>query len=223
MPRSAGRGVEAIEQREALADVTGALCYGLLRTFQATARACSSAPTLALAERQAAFAQDELARFDVLRARLDALTDDPEGAMRVFRGALDAFYDGPLTEGWLEAQVFHFVGDAITADFADILAARVDPDTAAAIRRSLTGRTAQEAFALEQIEAAIADGGSEAQERVARFAGSLVGAALNRLRDALLDADALEVVLGTGVKDLVLELLGRHRERLERLGLDSIE
>jgi hypothetical protein len=38
---------------------------------------------------------------------------------------------------------------------------------------------------------------------------------MNRLREALLENDALEVVLGEGgVKDLVLELLGRHRERL---------
>jgi len=211
-------------EAQALADVVGAICYGLLRTFQATARAVPHAPTVDLAERQARFAQDELARFEVMRARLALLTEDPESALRAFRGAMDAFYDAAGTDGWLEAQVFHFVGDTITADFAEFLATKVDAGTAAAVRSALTGRTAQEAFALEQIAQAIAEQGDQAQARIARFAGSLVGEALNRLRDTLLESDALEQVVGAGgVKDLVLELLGRHRERLERLGLDSLD
>jgi hypothetical protein len=208
----------------ALAEVTGGLCYGLLRTFQATARACTSAPSPALAERQAGFAHDELDRFRVLRARLNALTGDPESALMAFRATLDAFYDAAGTDDWLDAQVFHYVGDTITSDFVEFLSARVDADTADALRASLTGRSEQEAFALEQIEAALAREGAVAQERIGRFARSLVGAALNRLRDALFESDALERLLGAGgVKELVLELLGRHRERLERLGLDTLE
>ncbi len=211
------------DRDEALAEVTGALCYGLLRTFQATARVCSNAPTPALAERQAGFAADELQRFRVLRTRLNGLTPDPESALRAFRSTLDAFYDAAGSDQWLEAQVFHYVGDTITSDFAEFLSARADSETADALRSALTGRMEQEAFALEQIEAALA-ADPDAQDRIGRFARSLVGAALNRLRDALLESDALERVLGAGgVKDLVLELLGRHRERLERLGLDTLE
>ena len=66
--------------------------------------------------------------------------------------------------------------------------------------------------------------GDAAQDRMRAFAGTMVGQALNTLREALETSDALEVVLGEGgTKEVVLELLGRHRERLERLGLDTLE
>src|SRR5688572_1224004 len=88
-------------EEQALADVLGALSYGLLRTFQVTARAVPHAPTVDLAERQARFAQDELQRFEILRGRVGTLTDDPEAALRTFRSTMDAFYDAAATDEWL--------------------------------------------------------------------------------------------------------------------------
>lgn len=213
----------AAERSQAVADVIGALCYALLCSFEAATRALKDAPTTALAERQAAFATEEYERYRVLRARLDELTGNPDHSMQAFRTPLEAFYRATAAESWLESQVFHFVGDTITTDFADIVAARLEEDTAAAVRRALTNRTEQEAFALEQIMAALAEDGS-AQARMRTFAGTMVGQALNTLREALETSDALEVVLGEGgTKEVVLELLGRHRERLERLGVDTLE
>lgn len=214
----------AEQRKAAIADVIGALCYALLRSFEAATHALRSAPTTALAERQAAFATEEYERYRVLRARLSELTDDPDRSMEAFRVALDIFYRSTVTEDWLESQVFQFVGDTITTDFADIIGARLDEDTAAAVRRSLSDRGEQEMFALEQIMESLSHGDEEAQKRMRAFAGTMVGQALNTLREALETSDALEVVLGEGgTKEVVLELLGRHRERLERLGLDSIE
>ena len=214
----------AEERKAAIADVIGALCYALLRSFEAATHALKAAPTTALAERQAAFATEEYERYRVLRARLNELTSDPDRSMSAFRTALDVFYRSTVTEDWLESQVFQFVGDTITTDFADIIGARLDDDTAAAVRRSLTDRGEQEAFALDQIMQALAHDGDEAQKRMRAFAGTMVGQALNTLREALETSDALEVVLGEGeTKEVVLELLGRHRERLERLGLDTLE
>jgi outer membrane translocation and assembly module TamA len=214
----------ADERKAAIADVIGALCYALLRSFEAATHALKAAPTTALAERQAAFATEEYERYRVLRARLNELTSDPDRSMAAYRTALDVFYRTTVTEDWLESQVFQFVGDTITTDFADIIGARLDEDTAAAVRRSLTDRGEQEAFALDQIMQALAHDGDEAQKRMRAFAGTMVGQALNTLRETLETSDALEVVLGEGgTKEVVLELLGRHRERLERLGLDSIE
>lgn len=212
------------EYRTALADLIGALCYGLLRSFGATARGAADAPTIELAARQAGFAVDEFERFRVLRERLSDLTRDSEAALQAFRAPLDAFYEAARAEGWLGTQVFHFVGDTITTDFADILASQVDSETAQAVRRALTGRTEQEGFALEQIAAALRDEGEAAQERIARIASTIVGQALNRLREALLESDALGVVLGGEVivKECVLEILGRHRERLDRLGVERV-
>lgn len=213
------------EHQSAIADLIGALCYGLLRSFEVTAHGAAEAPTVELAERQAEFAVEELERYRHLRARLTALTGDPESALQAFRSPLDAFYDGARAQGWLGTQVFNFVGDTITTDFADILASRLDSETAKAVRHSLTGRTEQEAFALAQIGDALREEGEAAQERIATFAGTIVGHGLNRLREAVLESDALEVVLGgdAAVKECVLEILGRHRERLERLGVDRLD
>jgi hypothetical protein len=216
--------VATAEQRKAaIADVIGALCYALLRSFEAATRAMMEAPSTALAERQAAFATEEYERYRVLRARLSDLTKDPDRSMSAFRTTLDAFYRSTVANDWLEAQVFQFVGDSITTDFADIIGARLDEETAAAVRKALTDRGEQDAFALQQIADALSADG-DAQNRMRAFAGTMVGQALNTLRETLETSDALEVVLGEGgTKEVVLELLGRHRERLERLGIDSLE
>jgi hypothetical protein len=214
----------ADQRKAAIADVIGALCYALLRSFEAATHALNRAPTTALAERQAAFATEEYERYRVLRARLNDLTNDPDRSMAAFRIALDVFYRSTVAEDWLESQVFQFVGDTITTDFADIIGARLDEETAAAVRRALADRGEQESFALAQILEALSRDGEDAQQRMRAFAGTMVGQALNTLREALETSDALEVVLGEGgTKDVVLELLGRHRERLERLGLDTLE
>jgi hypothetical protein len=214
----------AAERKQAIADVIGALCYALLWSFEAATRALRGAPTTALAEQQAAFATDEYERYRVLRARLNELTEDPERSMDAFRTPLDAFYRATAAEDWLEAQVFQFVGGTITTDFAEIIGGHLDEDTAGAVRQALTGRTDQEIFALDQIMTALKDAVDTAQDRMRAFAGTMVGQALNTLREALETSDALEVVLGEGgTKEVVLELLGRHRERLERLGLDTLE
>ena len=212
------------DPKEAAARVVGALAYALLRVFQLSAAASAWAPTLTLRERQAAFAVEEFERYGILRRRLATMSQDAEGAMSQFRGPLDAFFDAAPAADWLEAQVFQYIGDAISTDFAELIAPHLDDKTAAAVRDGLAGRAAHEAFALEQILSILgADPAAEAQ--VAAVTGAIVGNALGRLREAIIDSDALAVVLGgeEHVKDLVLELLGRHRERLERLGLDRVD
>lgn len=213
----------AAERRAGEAEIVGALCLGLLRSFEAGARGAGLAPSIDLAERQASFAAEEFDRFLILRERLNELTEDPSQALEALAGPLTSFYEGARPDDWLQAQVFQFVGDTLTTDFADILASRLDERTASAVRRALTGRTAQETFALEQIRRSL-DTDPDSRERVAKFTGAMIGAAMGRLRDALLASDALELVLGEGgVKECVLELLGRHRERLERLGVDPVD
>jgi hypothetical protein len=217
-------GGAPLPQSEAATRIVGALAYALLRVFQLSAAVSRTAPSMALQERQAAFAVEEFDRYQILRRRLGALTADPEGAMTQFREALDFFYDAAPTTTWLDAQVFQYVGDAISTDFADMIGPHLDEKTAAAVRDALAGRAAHEAFALEQI-LTVLGADPEAEERVAAVTGMIVGNALGRLREALLASDALAVVLGgqDEVKELVLEILGRHRERLERLGLDRVD
>lgn len=212
-------------REEAVSTVLAGLSHGLLRVFTLSAQAVLWAPTLALRERQASFAVEEYERYRILRRRLGTLTSDPEQAVERFRPALDGFYDAATIHGWLESQVFHYVGDTITADFAEIFGANVDARTAASVREALTGRGAHEGFALDQIDQARASGAPNTEARIVACAGRVVGEAMNRVRDAVLASNSLEVVLGgqDGVKGLVLELLGRHRERLERLGLDQLD
>lgn len=208
-----------------MAAILGGVAHGLIRVFQISAQAVQWAPTLALRERQAAFAVEEFERYRVVRRRLGVIASDVEASVERFRPALDAFFDAAPITGWLEAQVFHYVGDTITADFAEIFSAGVDARTAAAVREALTGRGAHEAFALEQIETARADGAPDVEDRIVAVARTVVGHAMNRVREAVLASDSLEIVLGgpDAVKDCVLDLLGRHRERLERLGLDRLD
>jgi len=212
-------------RREAVADLVGGLCYALLRVYQIAAAGTASAPTVGLAETQARFAAEEFDRYRRLREYLTTLTRAPEEAMATFRETVDAFYESARPDQWLEGQTFHFVGNSITTDFAEIVAGRLDEETAAAVRRALTDRGKQELFALHQISQAIERDGDEARQRIAHFAAHLVGEGLTRLRDALLASNTIEVVLGgpDDVKEAVLELLGRHRERLERLGIESID
>lgn len=209
----------------AVAEVLGAIAHALLRVFQVAAHVTRTAPTLALREQQAEFAVEEFRRYQIIRRRLEDLTEIPGEAIARFMGPLDAFYDAAPTDAWLDAQVFHFAGDAITADFADLLAVHLDDKTAEAVRQALTGRSAHETFALDQIRQAMVAEPEETAGRASAVTGRVVGEAMNRLRQAVLESDALATVLGgeVAVKDLVLEILARHRERLERLGLDRVD
>lgn len=213
------------ERERALAEVIGALAYAMLRVFQVTAAATVGAPTMALRERQAAFAVEQFDRFRMLRRRLEDLSPDPEAAMERLRGPLDAFYATAPVAEWVDAQVFHYIGEAITADFAGLITPSLDDRTAAAVREALGGRDAHAAFARAEIRRAIEAGGEEAETRISASAGKIVGDAMSRLRETILESDALATVLGgeDKVKELVLELLGRHRERLEQLGVDRLD
>lgn len=209
---------------EALGQVLGALAYAQLRVFQLSAAGTAAAPSFALAEAQADFAVEELERYRALRRRIDRITPDTEGALSRFRAPLDAFFDEAPVGDWLSLQVFQFLGDAIAADFAGLLAARIDEESAASVREALGSRSAHDAFALEHVRRAMTEDPS-ARDRAVKVAGAIVGRALNALREAMLDSDALAVVLGNedDVKALVMELLANHRERLDRLGLEPVE
>jgi 1,2-phenylacetyl-CoA epoxidase catalytic subunit len=209
---------------EALIEVLGALAYAQMRVFQLSAAATATAPTMALAEAQAEFAVDELERYRALRRRIDRLTEDVESVLVRFRGPLDSFFDAAPTHDWLSVQVFQFLGDAIAADFAGMFASQIDQVSAASVREALGSRTAHEAFALNQARAVMASDPS-ASSRAVKVAGTIVGNAINTLRNAILESDALAVVLGgeEEVKRHVMELLANHRERLERLGLEAVD
>jgi hypothetical protein len=126
--------------------------------------------------------------------------------------------------GWLEAQAWHYVGDALVSDFADVMVAVVDPVSAEIVRRSLGERHDQEAFALDELSSGFAEDPAAA-ERIAHYARRIVGEALTQTRKALAVTGMLRDLLGgeEGEKRLVLDLLERHRVRLDRLGIDRVD
>ncbi|HEV3475711.1 MAG TPA: ferritin-like fold-containing protein, partial [Actinomycetota bacterium] len=130
----------------------------------------------------------------------------------------------PEPSDWLEAQVFHYVGDAMVRDFAEVLQPILDPVSAEVIRRTLVDRDEQEAFALDELTRGLQDD-PRARDRIAAYARKVIGEALNQTRSALNAAEAVRGLLGgpAGEKEMLLDLLGRHRVRFDRLGIEPVE
>jgi hypothetical protein len=63
------------------------------------------------------------------------------------------------------------------------------------------------------------------QERIAAYSRRIAGEALTQTRRALQQAARLRESLGgdEGEKRMVLDLLERHRARLDRLGIERVE
>jgi hypothetical protein len=135
-----------------------------------------------------------------------------------------AFFERTEPSDWLEAQVFQYVGDALVRDLADALAPVLDRVSAEVVRRALSDRDEQESFALDEISRQI-DGDPKTAERLARYSRRVIGDALTQTRRALDGTDALRHLLGgeEGEKRMLLDLLGRHRVRLDRMGVEPVD
>jgi hypothetical protein len=116
------------------------------------------------------------------------------------------------------------VGDALVSDFADVLIPLVDRVTAEVIRRALGDRAHQETFALDELTR-ILDNNPSASERIRRYSQRIVGEAFTQTARALEATHGLRRLLGgdDAGKRLVLTLLSRHRERLDRLGIEEVD
>lgn len=170
---------------------------------------------------QRGVAERELANASLIEARLHELaaTDLAEA----FRPFFEAFFEHTVPQDWLEAQTFHYVGDALMSDFADALIPVLDPISAIVVRQ-LSDRADQESFALDEIARGI-DDDPGAAERVAAYARRVIGEALTQTRRALDETDAVRTLLGgeEGEKRLLLDLLQRHRGRLDRMGIEPVD
>ncbi len=109
-------------------------------------------------------------------------------------------------------------------DFADVLMPLLDAVSAEVVRRSLADRDDQDAFALDEISQGL-EKDPGAKERLAGYARLVIGEALTQTRRALNETEALRSLLGgeEGEKRLVIDLLQRHRVRLERMGLEDVD
>ena len=167
-------------------------------------------------------ARNEEQNFALVAARLEEV-DAPELAER-FLPFFEAFHRACAPSTWIEAQTLHYTGDALVSEFAEFLAGKLDPVSAGVVHTTLGEREDQEAFALTELQRAM-DADPTARAAIASYARRISGEALTQTKRAVDSAQALRDMLGgfQGEKELLLDLLERHRARLDRLGIDLLD
>ncbi len=218
-------------QHLAVVEVLGALTYGQLRAFEATARAVRHAPDTTAAERMAEFAVAEHAGYRALRDHLATLTDLPPAVMDRQKPRFDDYFDRAPLDGWLRALTFFGVALPLVADFAREIAPTLPAGTAEVVVGALAEREPFERFALGEVADALADGRADpdaAREQVA----DVLGRALTGFQGAMAETDGLRVLLESGVdggpagerlvKDVAITVLEAHRRRMHALGLEDL-
>lgn len=165
-------------------------------------------------------AEREERNVELVTARL-AEVGTPDLPAR-FLPYFEAFHQHTEPADWVEAQTFHYVGDALVSEFGEELAGRVeDPISAEVVRKTMGEREDLEAFALDELTRAMQTD-ETAQDRIAAYARRISGEAFTQTKRALEATTVLRELLGgeAGEKALLLRLLESHRLRLDRLGID---
>ena len=204
-----------------MAEVLGALSYGERLAQRRAEENVALAPGGRAKEVQRQVADRERENAALIEARVREM--GVEDLAEPFRPFFDAFFERTVPADWLEAQTFHYVGDALMSDFGDELIPALDPVSAVVVRQ-LSDRAEQEAFALNEITGGTAEDPGAA-ERVGAYARRVIGEALTQTRRALDETDAIRTLLGgeEGEKRMLLDLLQRHRGRLDRMGIEAVE
>jgi hypothetical protein len=220
-PAVAGESRSQRSTSDLVAEVLAALAYGERCGARRSEAAVALAPDGRSRTEQRAVADRERQNWELIEARAREL--DGDAYIELFAPYFDAFFDHTEPADWIEAQTFHYVGDALVSDFADVLVPLVDRVSAEIIRRALGDREGQETFALDELTRAMRED-PEAPERIRLYAQRVVGEAFTQTARALEATEALRTLLGgdDGGKRLVLTLLDRHRQRLDRLGIEPV-
>ena len=208
--------------RTAVAELLAAISYGEKVAAERARDNARFAPDARTREAQQGIAERETRNSRLIQARMQEVGS--EALTGRFAPFFDTFFSRTEPADWLEAQTFHYVGDALVSDFADGLVDLLDPVSAEILRRALGEREDQESFALEELTRGM-DRDPEAAERIAAYARRIIGEALTQTSRALDHATVLKDLLGgvEGEKRFLLGLLERHRIRLDRLGIERVE
>ncbi len=215
-------GGQAARPAKVVAEVLAALAYGERRASERAAQAVSLAPDGRRRTEQQHVAERERRNWELVEARLRELTD--QELTQTVMPFFDAFFSRTEPQDWVEAQTFHYVGDALVSDFADILVPLLDPVSAEIVRRVLGDREGQETFALDELTRAMEEDPS-VSERIRRYTQRVIGEAFTQTARALEGAEGLRLLLGgqEGGKRFILGLLDRHRHRIDRLGIEAVD
>ncbi|MEX0953412.1 MAG: ferritin-like fold-containing protein [Nitriliruptoraceae bacterium] len=217
------------EPRLATVELLGALTYGQLRSFAATAQTVAIAPTISLAERIADLAIGEYERHVRLRTHLETQTELPAAVMDRQRPRFDAYFDRAPLGDWFGACAFFALGLPIASDFARAVAPVLDERTADVVVAALDrGGLQQEA--LERCAVQLTT--EEQRDRARHLAADLLGRALTGFQAVMSDTDALDVLFATDgddvagpqhVRQLAMTVLEGHRRRVVELGLEGLD
>lgn len=204
-----------------MAEILAALSYGERRAAERAEQTVGLAPDERAKNAQRHVAQRERQNASLIEARLAEL--DAIEYAAAFRPFFDAFFERTVPRDWLEGQTFHYIGDALMSDFAEVLIPLLDPVSAVVVRQ-MSDRADQEGFALDEVTRSI-QGDGEAAERVAAYARRIIGEALTQTRRALDETEAVRTLMGgeEAEKRLLLDLLQRHRGRLDRMGIEPVD
>lgn len=207
---------------QVVAEVLAALAYGEKLGAARAAAAIALASDPRSRGEQQHVATRERENHDLIHARLAEIGE--EDLMDRFKPYFDAFFDHTEPSDWIEAQTFHYVGDALVSDFADVLVPLMDRVSGEVVRRALGDREGQEGFALDELTRALGDDPSNA-ERIREYSQRIVGEAFTQTGRALEATEGMRALLGgdEAGKRLVLSLLERHRMRLDRLGIEPVD
>ncbi len=199
-----------------------ALCYGERVAGRRAAEAASLAPDARGRQHQEQVAAKERHSADLLEFRLAEIGSP--GLQDAFRPFFDAFFDRTEPADWVEAVTFHYVGDAMVSDFADVLIPLLDPVSGEIVRRVLGEREAQATFALDELTRAM-EQDPGVRERIREYSQRIVGEGVTQTSRAIQETEGLRSLLGGSEegKRLVLQILDGHRQRLDRLGIDPVD
>ena len=206
-----------------VAEVVAAVAYGERLGAQRAQESVRYAPDTRAASEQQHIAEREQQNCDLIAARLAELGE--EDLVDRFRPFFDAFFEHTKPSDWVETQTFHYIGDALVSDFADILVPLVDRVSGEVLRRALGDREAPEQFALDELTRAMEEDAS-LKDGIRAYSRRIVGEAFTQTGRALDASEGLRELLSEDEdrgKRFILTLLERHRQRLDRLGIEPLE
>jgi hypothetical protein len=207
-------------------DLLGLIAYAQLVAFFRLSDDAALATSLADKAELAQMAVAEFGHFQLLRARIEELSADPDTVMQPFVAAIDAFHARTAPSDWLESLVKAYVGDGIAADFYRTVATVLDQPTQALVLEVLAD-TGHSAFVIERVRAAIA-ADPKVAGRLALWARRLVGEAVGQAQRVAAEREPLAGLLARGegsqlgdVSRMFAQLADAHAERMTALGLSA--
>jgi hypothetical protein len=214
------------DYRAAVIDMLGAIGYGEISAFERLTEDASMAPSLEDKVALLGLANAQYATLEPIRARLEAMGEDPYAAMEPFRRPIDDFHHYTAPGDWYESLVKAYVGDNLVRDFYREFAVHLDAETRALIQSTLGDD--RSSFVVERVRTGIA-ADPRLAGRLALWGRRIMGEALAQTQHVAAHRDALsELVAGeTSIAGLdlstIAEMFGRitqrHVERMGALGL----